>query len=575
MVKGSININPTSNDDWNEWLKLLFYKKTSNGHEGMADGKRFYLSENGKYDPLAELNETINKLNSNTWNRKKYKIHPQCVFPTRVRYLKKINKLKKIINCPELTEWKNGLDAKSLSISYSSEYAGNPSSMFGHVFIKVNKEKKHEVLDYTISFSALTSGKDWAPLYVLKGIGGGYPGVFEVIPYYQKIGEYNSKEGRDIFSYKLNLSELEVNLFLEKIWEFYYSTYFDYYFLTENCAGILRDVFSWLKPNWKFKDKWRPYYLPEDLIQDVTNQPNSIIKKDVRPSLNRKLETSMVNSKMNESKILLALNQQSKIKSENIDTLISYLQLKKVKGFSIDENSYQALLKKRSTSIYKSTLNSKEVQLKGPDEKSGSSVIGLGSLKSESNFYNVFKYRMGHHDFMDTIQSSSTLGSFVFLEINLLYNHKNKKLSSKNVKILEIISLEEPTLAEYPFSYFLRTILFEKRNSYYENYITGGVGKSYQQGKQHLSIYIGAQVGTNTKAYLSPLLNIMGKWNFSNNFHQLIEAVILYKQNISEKKVSMISQYNIAKDFKISLENDFFKSNLTELSHSLNLIKSF
>ena len=71
--------------------------------------------------------------------------------------------------------------------------------------------------------------------FAIQGLIGGYPGTFSVLPYYIKVREYSNLENRDLWEYELNLSPEEIEIFVDHLWELG-STYFAYYYLSENCS---------------------------------------------------------------------------------------------------------------------------------------------------------------------------------------------------------------------------------------------------------------------------------------------------------------------------------------------------
>ena len=49
---------------------------------------------------------------------------------------------------------------------------------------------------YALNYAANANPSDNGAFYAYKGIFGGYPGVFSIVPYYQKIKEYSELENR-------------------------------------------------------------------------------------------------------------------------------------------------------------------------------------------------------------------------------------------------------------------------------------------------------------------------------------------------------------------------------------------
>ncbi|MEI8617212.1 DUF4105 domain-containing protein [Pseudoalteromonas sp. B193] len=84
-----------------------------------------------------------------------------------------------------------------------------------YFYIDAKDQTRHkELLAFAVNFAAEPDGSDNAAMYALKGLIGSYPGKFSLMPYYKKVREYNDLESRDIWEYKLNLSEPQVELIL-------------------------------------------------------------------------------------------------------------------------------------------------------------------------------------------------------------------------------------------------------------------------------------------------------------------------------------------------------------------------
>ena len=83
-------------------------------------------------------------------------------------------------------------------------------------------------------YIADTSGKD-PSAYIWNGLTGQFKGWYLTEPYNKKIKDYNYKDDREVIYYDLKLSKKQIeNLLLHAIE--LKRTYFNYYFLDENCA---------------------------------------------------------------------------------------------------------------------------------------------------------------------------------------------------------------------------------------------------------------------------------------------------------------------------------------------------
>ena len=91
-----------------------------------------------------------------------------------------------------------------------------------------------EILGYAIDFTAET-GDDGGLVYIAKGTTGFYPAFFNLRPYYQQLKRYSDWENRDIWEYRLDVDQDQVDFLLMHLWELK-DVEFPYYFFTKNCS---------------------------------------------------------------------------------------------------------------------------------------------------------------------------------------------------------------------------------------------------------------------------------------------------------------------------------------------------
>ena len=78
-------------------------------------------------------------------------------------------------------------------------------------------ENSNKLLAYSVNFAANADPEDNELVFSYKGLTGGYPGVVSVLPYFAKTNEYSHMEARDIWEYRLNLSQEEVDQFVRRV----------------------------------------------------------------------------------------------------------------------------------------------------------------------------------------------------------------------------------------------------------------------------------------------------------------------------------------------------------------------
>ena len=143
------------------WLKLLHFDEKL--QEGTIISNDFYLSPRGKQSPKHELEALIDAYHDRDIND----TSAVCRFPARYLWLSKKMQLEdyKIINekCQNLLAWNSLKKTTSIRFLLVSGYLGNPASVFGHSFIKLNEEDdnrvKSNLFDMSVNYGAMVPEK--------------------------------------------------------------------------------------------------------------------------------------------------------------------------------------------------------------------------------------------------------------------------------------------------------------------------------------------------------------------------------------------------------------------------------
>lgn len=220
------------------WLKLLYFNRAQQRSE--VTSADYFLSPQGRTHPLAELKATLSAYDAPFGDAPNQ--HARCRFPARYYWLSRqvdLNDYHMIdARCTQLqTSFdKNRID--SLSVMFVTGYLGNPASSFGHSFIKLNQQTELEnggLFDLAISYGADVPENENVFLYMYRGLFGQYQARFTDKYFYTQDLVYSSNEFRDIWEYRLKLSDEQVTLFRLHLWEILGQT-FQYYFLDQNCG---------------------------------------------------------------------------------------------------------------------------------------------------------------------------------------------------------------------------------------------------------------------------------------------------------------------------------------------------
>ncbi|MEM7024829.1 MAG: DUF4105 domain-containing protein, partial [Pseudomonadota bacterium] len=214
------------------WLDLGHYRADllSPGHTSLIDSPGFFLAERGKTDPQAELEATLaaffavpaeDSVGSTHPDRQ----HQQCAFVARYRWLKAKLRFdpQRLPEqpCPAFDAWLAEIAPESVTLVFPSAYLNNPSSMFGHTLLRLDRADQNEqtrLLAYAVNYGAVT-GEDVGLMFAVHGLTGGYRGTYSILPYHAMVRQYTEFENRDIWEYQLNLQPHEVLRMTEHLWE--------------------------------------------------------------------------------------------------------------------------------------------------------------------------------------------------------------------------------------------------------------------------------------------------------------------------------------------------------------------
>lgn len=273
------------------WIALGHYERGKlGGWRSYVDDGRFFLSPEGAHSPEAELGATVQALYQDPALGDR---HPQCVYPARTRWLREQLDLRDLPApaCSEYRQWFQDINPHSTVLVFPAAYLNSPSSMFGHTLLRIDQsdvdENNTALLSYALNFGAFIEGADNSILYAWKGLMGGYPGLFALVPYRDKLKEYSRLENRDLWEYRLNLSPEETGRMVEHVWELK-QVRFDYFFFDENCSYRLLELLEIARPGTELTEQFPLTAIPTDTVRAVKNA-GLVDRIDFRPSREREL----------------------------------------------------------------------------------------------------------------------------------------------------------------------------------------------------------------------------------------------------------------------------------------------
>lgn len=240
-----------------KWATLLHY---INGASYVNDEK--FLLSSPEFSLKNELAATIREIYTQE--------DRICEFPARYLWIQRELGTKKISldSCHGLQEFKEKAPAENIYIVFASENITQPSSMMGHIFIKIsgsdnNKKYREHAISFFTDSNTLNIPKLFFESMVI-----GKKGYFSLSPYEEKIDIYIRQEKRNIWEYKLNLSEFEKELITSHFFELK-NRKMIYFFQKHNCATFVSKIISLVRDF--EEDKLSAWITPLDVIKKIKN----------------------------------------------------------------------------------------------------------------------------------------------------------------------------------------------------------------------------------------------------------------------------------------------------------------
>jgi hypothetical protein len=275
--------------DERAWQKLLFMADRVLSDSSFVTTRDFFNAdpESGDWSPEAELDATIAALvavpsaTGEAADKTAF-----CRFPARRAWLAaRLPALAAALPklpCPALDEYMGRVGEESLSLVFSSYFANNPASLFGHSFLRLGKRPRpgeihSEMLDDSINFQAYPD-EDWPLLYPIRGVFGRFPGKFSIEPMFMKIQQYNNADSRDLWDYELAFDREDIRSLKRVIWELGFQE-IPYYYFDQNCSLILLKLLEAAKPTLDLPPL-HPWIIPSDTLRVVARSPGLV--KDVK-----------------------------------------------------------------------------------------------------------------------------------------------------------------------------------------------------------------------------------------------------------------------------------------------------
>jgi len=600
FIDKSVEIKLHENSSWHD---LMHYRANllSSGYTSQADSKNFFFDVNGKHNPEAELQATLRAMFKPIALNKSDE-HPQCLFIARKNWLRsKLPGLEFVlpkVNCAEYKKWINSINPNSVTLVFPAAYINNPGSMFGHTLLRINPpptNQKSVLTSYAITYAAKTNETNGLA-FALKGLAGGYPGLFSILPYYDKVNEYNDIENRDIWEYELDLIPAETTRLLQHMWELR-NTVFDYYFFDENCSYQLLALLDVARPGLNLAAEFPAEVIPVDTVRAI--QDKKLITSTLyRPSLLTNLSYQLEQYSGQNLKLIMDLVHG--IESPSTDTLKSLTDKNQIHILEIAYNYLQYLYKSNEVSrptyakqslILLKARNKLDPTINLPDapqpairpeqgHRSSRMSYSIGT-KSKTDFIEL-GWRPAYHDLLDNNDGFVDGLQINFLDVSVRFDSDKAELALHEINFLNIYSLKPRTRFFKPSSWkfsinYSRLPLLEDNDRPVFN-INGGGGLSYQPfeslrvyGLIETTLLIQHRLKNSTSIAFGPNLGFL--WQTSPNWKIWFDSSIQYydsHNDLTYQKFELGQSYSVSKNMALRLLGTK-KGNKEDLQNELKI----
>lgn len=458
-----------------QWHALLHYKPRLifSGVASQADDPEFFNAPDGKTNPEHELEATLAAFFSNRVETPTRQ-NPQCRFIARYQWLKhELNFDPARLPeqpCRRYHEWRDTLNPDALTLVFPAAYLNNPASLYGHTLLRVDahdQDERTRLLAYGINYAAATNETNGLT-FAVKGIFGGYPGLFSMMPYYSKVTEYNDLENRDIWEYELSFTHEEIERLLMHAWELG-PVRFDYYFFDENCSYYLLSLFDAARPELRLTDRFPLWVIPADTVRVVTEEPGLLRRITYRPARSTILRYR--EQRMSAEQVVLAkaiargtqpldapaLAPLSDVERARVlELAYEYLEYLRLRGETPDAARPAARLRELLIARSRLTVAAETpppTPPVRPDEGHRSARVSIGVGRENGAGFYQLNLRPVYHDLLDPEAGYNRGAAIEFGNLVVRYREQEERARIERVDIINIISLSPRDALLRPLSW--------------------------------------------------------------------------------------------------------------------------
>jgi hypothetical protein len=586
-----------------QWLNLLNYRRDFFfWKRGQADNPAFYIGD--RWDPRAELIADLKAVFDPRFTRKSpggdLDERFQCIFPGRFLYFtRKLKSDWPAVKCPRYENFRDILNAHSATYVFSSYFLNNPSSAFGHSFLRLNRadqakgEKKYELIDFGVGYTAVPT-TDNAALYAFMGIAGLFPGRFETHPYYYKVREYNDFESRDLWEYDLDFTQDEVNLLVAHAFELD-AAGFNYIYFTENCAYRILAMMDSVRPSLHLIERSKIDQIPGESVAVVASTPGFVKEVHYRPSsraifmarlqtLNAQERDLLARFIENENLQDFLKDRGEEEKQKLLDAAMDYIDFKYADDVLHEKGKYflkkKVLIARSEVALRSPELTVPVPRNEAPDRAHGSTRTHLGYMKSNGNNVMTLGQRYALHDLLDPVSGYPANSEIQMLGFDFTWDQEHThRFQAEDINLVEIVSLSPLSEFNKAISWRLKFSLSRLYQDNCDNclpvVLSGGVGYSKEWNHFLAGLWLRGSVAYSPdfhrdKEILGAGPALLVRYNYSDKFNFLGEAWYRYDYkalHADDRELSAGTQYNFTKDLGLRALSDSDRNYRLELEY--------
>ena len=466
---------------------------------------------------------------------------------------------------------------------FPAAYLNSPSSMFGHTLLRIDQadvqDNKTALLSYAINFGAYIEGSDNSILYAWKGLAGGYPGLFALVPYQEKLSEYRSLENRDLWEYRLNLTPEETQRMVEHVWELK-QIQFDYFFFDENCSYRLLELLQVARPGLQLTGQFPLTAIPTDTVKAV-KEAGLVESIEYRPSRERELlDRAKALDPEEQQWVLQVSADQAQLQNPSFKALPKARQaliidaayrLERYRANGLERDPARS---QRSFELLRAINQNPAPQLQVekpelPENGHESRTWQLGAGSRDDKAFAEYGLRMAYHDLNDNGPGFPLGAQIEILQLKLR-QYEGNKWQVQQLDLANIRSLTPRNELLQPWSWQvgggLERVLGKHGDENLVSHVNGGAGGTWQLGENVLGFALGTlrvEHNNDFAAFVSPAAGFNTGLLWRNPVGNLsLEAKGDYFTNGEVRRsLSLNQQWEVSRNLgvRLSAQREFSK----------------